>query len=188
MLANSLQQPHADAVTEEWRQAPSYPGLEASSLGRIRVNGRPARILGPYRRLPYLRVAGRHGGEKNVYVHRVVADAHLGPAPDGLQVNHLDGNPLNNAASNLEYVTPGDNIRHAARIGLLRSPRGERQGCAKLTAAKVAEARRAYRDGASTRRLAAKYGVTYSAIWQAVSGATWQHLSEPTVSKVEVRP
>lgn len=49
------------------------------------------------------------------YVHRLVARAFLGPPPDELTqvVNHKDWNPSNNHASNLEYVTPAQNVQHS---------------------------------------------------------------------------
>ena len=52
------------------------------------------------------------------YIHHLVAEAFLPPRPKGLQINHKGGNKKNNRASNLEYVTPGENVRHAMRLGL----------------------------------------------------------------------
>lgn len=51
-------------------------------------------------------------------VHRLVAEKYV-PNPDGLpQVNHIDGNKLNNHADNLEWVSAKGNMKHAASKGL----------------------------------------------------------------------
>ena len=57
-------------------------------------------------------------------VHRLVAAAFLGPppAPESWLVNHLDGDPSNNSVSNLEYVTPSENLRHAYQNARNRKP------------------------------------------------------------------
>lgn len=56
---------------------------------------------------------------KTVKVHRLVAEAFV-PNPDGLpEVNHIDGNKSNNSASNLEWVTRRQNMRHARETGAL---------------------------------------------------------------------
>jgi hypothetical protein len=54
---------------------------------------------------------------KNAYVHHLVAAAFLGPKPDGAEVNHKDCDKTNNALSNLEYVSRGENIAHALANG-----------------------------------------------------------------------
>ena len=44
------------------------------------------------------------------YVHQMVAETYLGKRPDGLVIDHVNGNHLNNNATNLEYVTRTENI------------------------------------------------------------------------------
>ena len=50
-------------------------------------------------------------------VHSLVALAFIGPRPEGMEVNHKDCDKQNNALNNLEYVTHGENQRHAAQMG-----------------------------------------------------------------------
>lgn len=51
------------------------------------------------------------------YVHRLVAKAFI-PNPHGkAEVNHIDSNPHNNTAKNLEWVTHEENMKHASKYG-----------------------------------------------------------------------
>jgi len=55
---------------------------------------------------------------KSAMVHRLVAMAFI-PNPDNKkEVNHIDANKQNNAVSNLEWVTPKENVAHMWRTGL----------------------------------------------------------------------
>jgi hypothetical protein len=61
-------------------------------------------------------------------VHRMVAEKWL-PNPKSLpEVNHIDGNKLNNHAKNLEWVTRSENIRHGINTGLIPAPWKGKQG------------------------------------------------------------
>jgi len=71
--------------------------------------------------------------EKAYLVHRMVAITFI-PNPEELpQVNHKDGNKLNNEVNNLEWVSCGDNQRHAYNTGLKREPKGLLNGRQELT-------------------------------------------------------
>lgn len=56
--------------------------------------------------LGYLRV--RIDGRYQM-VHRLVWNAYHGEIPDGMQVDHIDGDKHNNALMNLRLLTPSDN-------------------------------------------------------------------------------
>ena len=51
-------------------------------------------------------------------VHSLVAEVFIGSRPANHEINHKDGCKTNNHVSNLEYVIPSDNIRHAFETGL----------------------------------------------------------------------
>lgn len=49
----------------------------------------------------------------NVNIQRLIWETFKGPIPEGMQVNHIDGDKQNNNIENLEIVTASQNIRHA---------------------------------------------------------------------------
>jgi len=55
---------------------------------------------------------------KYVFIHRLVAKAFIQNQHKLPQVNHIDGNKLNNNVDNLEWSSAKDNIRHAWKTGL----------------------------------------------------------------------
>lgn len=104
-------------------------------------------------------------------VHALVLEAFVGPRPPGLVCDHLSADKLDNSRTNLEWVTPAENVRRAARAGLLRTnpPRGERHYKAKLTDCRVKAIRTKRRNGVSTRQLAREYGVSLDTVRKVVS-------------------
>lgn len=98
------------------------PGLEgrysATCLGGI-VNVKRKKLLKPAINLHgYLQLTIYYQGYRaNRTVHSLVASAFHFKNDPTLEVNHIDGNKLNNCPSNLEWVSRKDNILHAIRIG-----------------------------------------------------------------------
>lgn len=101
---------------------------------------------------------------KNLYVHRLVAEAFL-PNPNGYkEVNHINGNKSDNRAENLEWVSLQQNRDHAKKTGLIWQ--GEKSPNAKLTVSEVLEIRKALSDDPSINKthLGKKYGVNGTTI------------------------
>lgn len=170
-------------MEEVWRPVVGYEGLyEVSNVGRLRNLGRRRvpRIRGHFIEGGYPQVVlYRKGQARTDKVHRIVAAAFIGPRPVAHQVNHIDGVKTNNAATNLEYVTPLQNIRHAQALGLLHTDpqkvRGERNGKARLTEAAVREIRR-LRPTTSATEIAARLGVHRATVDDVVKGRRWAWL------------
>lgn len=179
-----------DNLPEVWRPIPGWEGLyEVSSEGRVRslartirhVHGRTQNYPATLRKLcwngRYFHVSlTDRRRRKTQLVHQAVALAFVGPRPSPrYQVNHKDGDPTNNRASNLEWVTARDNSRHAVATGLTTPTKGERSGSAKLTAGDVSEIRR-LKGRARTSDLARRFDVSPSTVCDIQQRRSWRHI------------
>ncbi len=166
-----------------WMPIPSLgSGYAASDGGLIcRVRGAQGARMGkliPTGPLPagYRRCAVWVNGRcRQLLVHRLVAEAFLGPCPAGYEVNHKNSNKADNRAANLEYVTRSENLRHRVALGI---GRGEDNARAVLTEQQVHEIRRRHRDGEGYKRLGAAYGVSWGAIRSIIKRRTWNWVEE----------
>ena len=121
-------------MNEEWRLI--FDGLyEVSNLGRVRravdgVNTKAGDIRSPgVKSSGYHQVAlYKNGKATNRSVHRLVVEAFIGKIPKGMEVNHKDGNKLNNQLDNLEIVTKSENMKHAIQMGLHTPPKNRATG------------------------------------------------------------
>lgn len=79
------------------------------------------------------------------------------------EVNHIDGNKMNNAINNLEWVTSSENQKHAIENGL--QPRPVKTYRGKFTANQREEIKQLWDSGMfSKRKLSEKYGVSHTCI------------------------
>jgi hypothetical protein len=104
-------------MVEKWKTIPRLPKYEASSRGRIRSARKVLKLCLNTSGYLCLRIGGRY-----YTAHSLIARAFLGPRPPKKQINHKDGVKTNNRPRNLEYVTLGENIRHARALGLYKYP------------------------------------------------------------------
>ncbi len=105
-------EPEEDA---DVRIIPGYTDCKASSDGLIWKH-RTGWTKGSLKATDYYSIVFYDVEER---VSRVIALTFIGLPPTlTSQVNHMDGDTKNNALSNLEWTTPGENTQHAVDTGL----------------------------------------------------------------------
>ncbi len=169
---------------EEWRVVLGFPDYEVSNLGRVMrstlgASTRPGRVLKQNTDYyGYLRVClCRDGKKTTMKVHRLVCVAfHGSPLDPKLEVAHYDGDPANNNAPNLRWVTSSENKLDSIRHGTFARHRGEINGNAKLNECQVVWVRSQAEIGVSQEDLAKAVGITQANISKIVRRETWKHL------------
>ena len=168
-------------MSEMWMPIAGHEGYEVSSFGRVRSLNRmlsdgrryPGKVLTPVMAdSGYLRVK-LGGGHNGIGIHRLMAEAFLGPCPEGKEVCHNDGIKTRNRLSNLRYGTPSDNAQDRIKHGRQVDKRGELHHNAKLTSKQV---RRIRASSAPLAVLATRYSMSKQQISKIRLGQRWGHL------------
>lgn len=164
-----------------WKDIPGYEGrYQASTDGQIRSVDRRVRLVvhgtettrlvhgrvlkpGAYTKSGHVSVVlGR--GANGSPVHQLIALTFLGPKPAGCEVCHNDGNPTNNAVSNLRYDTRSENNRDITR-----------QGKRKLSLDDVQQIRKMLRERVPGNQIARAFKVSDSLISAIKTGKEYAH-------------
>ena len=104
---------------ENWKTIENVTNYEVSDLGQIRNTKTNYILKGRLSKSGYLQVSltdKETKKQKNYYIHRLVAIYFLENLDNKREVNHKDGNKLNNNVDNLEWVTPSENQKHRQKI------------------------------------------------------------------------
>ena len=150
-------------MSDEWRQM---------AVTRIKRKQGSKTV---WRRYVVLRT-GRGQG-RTFLVSNLIAAAHLGPCPEGLEVCHENGISDDDRAENLRYDTHKSNQEDIAKHG--RTYGGEEHHHAKMTDELVRQMREEYAAGATTPELGRKYHIDASSALDIVSGRTWKYAPGP---------
>jgi len=159
-----------DTMQEVWKAVPGYEGAyEVSDQGRVRnASGRVLKLCnvsGGYKAVSL----GRNNSKT---IHRLVAAAFIGQAPEGKKlVLHGNGDRTDNRVENLRYGNHKDNVVDAIRHGT--QVRGERQHAAKLT---IEQVREILSRKESVVTYAKRFNVTCQCICLILKRKNWRHV------------
>ena len=118
-------------MIEIFKDIPDYEGFyQVSNLGRVKKINRYKYSSCPFKfkklriKNGYFEIQLNKKMEAKFFtIHRLVMLTFIGKCPEGLQVNHIDGNKQNNRLDNLEYISAKENTIHAWKIGLCKGKR-----------------------------------------------------------------
>lgn len=168
-------------MDEVWKPVVGHENeYEVSDKGRVRSISRYVRIVrhgvettrlveprflkpGRMNRFGHCSVAIGKGNSRTV--HSLVAEAFLGPRPEGFDVAHLNGDGSDNRAENLAYVSRSENNQHMVH-----------HGKRKFTADQVRELRSREWPRGSQKKVARELGVSLTTLNSLLRGRTYSHV------------
>lgn len=116
------------------------------------------------------------GCQKQIRVHRAIAEAFIPNPENKPQVNHINGIKDDNRIENLEWCTAMENVRHAHKIGLSSPPKGSEHFASAITEIDVIEIRRLRSTGVELKELSSMFGVSESVISNISNHRSWVHV------------
>jgi len=116
---------------------------------------------------------------KFLYIHRLVGYHFLMEVSGKNEINHKDGNKLNNNYKNLEWCTRKENQVHASRIGSFsKMKKGEDHWATELNDIKVIKIKNLLRKNKlSLSEIAKLFSTNVRIISDIKRGKTWNHLN-----------
>ena len=166
---------------EIWKDIKGYEGYyQISETGKV-LSVRNSFILSPTTSNGYKEVVLSVNHIKGYkLIHRLVAEAFIPNVDNKPEVNHIDGDKLNNNINNLEWVTRAENAKHAGANGLM--PSGEKNHTVVLSKSDVNKIiKLRYIHKLEVEDIANLFDVSISHLSQVVNGDTWHFEDEKLV-------
>lgn len=129
----------------------------------------------------YKRVNGKF---LNLEIHRLMVETFIGEIPKGMQVNHINGDRYDNRLSNLEVVTPLENMQHAHRNGLITYLKGEDNAMSLLKESDVLAIYGMIKLFKSNEEISSITNLKPKHISLLRNGSRWKHLFKENFSEV----
>ena len=169
-------------MNEQWREIPNTD-YSVSNEGKVasRKFGKWKILVHTMNRKGYPTVCLQTRERKQIVVpvHRLVAEAFLGPRPTPKhQVNHKSGIKTGNHVENLEWCTSSENNRHRFDVLKKSAPHGSLVGTAKLDEPKVRGILARCKGGEPQREIALAYGICQGTVSAIVCGKNWAWLTK----------
>ena len=125
---------------------------------------------------PGYRAGGERYRRNSIIAHRFAYQSVKGAIPLGLYVIHSCDNPACCNPNHLRLGTQTDNMQDMVSKGRAHSPKGMKNGRAKLTDLSVLDIRERHIRGESGVSIARVYGVTPTTISEVVARKIWRHV------------
>lgn len=182
-------------IQEQWKPCPGYEeSYQVSNYGQVRsvdrthpkrrglIKGKELFKTFNQKGYPKVRITVNNKSEDRT-IHRLVALAFI-PNPMNLpQVNHIDGNKLNNCDWNLEWCNNSTNQKHAYSLGLQPSRAGENNIKATLTDSQVTEMKIYYNSGKTPLEVSVKFKVSLGIVRDIIYLRTWKTNKTPILKR-----
>lgn len=162
---------------EQWKIVQGFENYLVSTLGNVKtINGRFKKVVYDNKNsYGYVELWKNNKGKK-FRIHRLVAETFIPNYDNKEQVNHIDGDKTNNCVSNLEWVTPKENIRHAIDNNLSSIKYGSSNLASKLNEEDVKFIRENAKVNISVKELAKRYNVSTTNIYNILNNKKWLKL------------
>lgn len=183
----------------EFREIPGWPGYISSSDGNIfslKVKG--ARGLLDYNHpheIVKRIVNGRYrvGLRNNSGKKYMKSVSHLiwlsfnckHEIPEGMVIDHIDCNPLNNTIDNLQCITYSDNTKRSFSNTRSAFTNGGINGMTKLDTLKVGNIKLMLSEGITQKAIVEEYDISQKQVSRIANGTSWSYIYLATISKVD---
>lgn len=172
-----------------WKPVVGYEDhYEVSDSGLVRRTGsdRLGRtrntVLRPSNRNGYAGITlSVNNQTKTFSAHRLMWEAFNGAIPEGMQINHINGDKTDNRLENLELCTPQENHLHMRHIlrrkQVVPPPRfGSQHTNAKINEADVLLMRSQHQAGKTGAALAREFGLNKATVCKILRREAWTHI------------